>query len=332
MTTRAPTLLNGSGARLGGALRCWALWPAVLLVAGWALVRAFGLDGHSGLAPTVSFTPYAAIGALFVLGICVAARNWPAAALSALALAVLAVAVLPRAIGSGEAAPPGSTQVTVMSTNVFHGRADPAALMATVDRVEPDILSVQELNRSLAAQLRRRGLERELPYSVIDTREGVTGAGLYSRYPLRPLPGPEPANTRMQAGEIDLPGGRRLKVINVHPFTPTGNRAPEWAAELGELPSAGDGVPWLLAGDFNATLDHAVLRDVVDRGYRDAAAVTGNGLLPTWPDDNRRRLPPLIAIDHVLADERLGIESFDVEAVSGTDHRAVFATVFLRPG
>jgi endonuclease/exonuclease/phosphatase (EEP) superfamily protein YafD len=305
------------------------VWLAVLPLLAWTIMRGFGLEGHSGLAPLVSFTPYAAIGALFLFGLCVAVRNWPAAALGAVALVVLAVAVLPRAIGSGEAAPLGATRVTVMSTNVFHGRANPAALMAMVNRVEPDVLSVQELNRSLAAELRRRGLERELPYSLIDTREGVTGAGLYSRYPLRPLTGPEPSNTRMQAGELALPAGQRLKAINVHPFTPTGNHAEEWADELGELPSTGSGVPWLLAGDFNATLDHAVLRQVLDRGYRDAAAVTGNGLLPTWP--NNRRLPPLIAIDHVLADKRLGIEDFGVEGLPGTDHRAVFATVFLRP-
>lgn len=70
-----------------------------------------------------------------------------------------------------------------------------------------------------------------------------------------------------------------------------------------------------------------MLREVLDRGYRDAATVTGKGLEPTWP--NRRRFPPLIAIDHVLADERIGIADFAVADLPGTDHRAVFATVFL---
>jgi endonuclease/exonuclease/phosphatase (EEP) superfamily protein YafD len=313
-----------------GALRWWGLWLAVLPLLAWAIVRGFGLEGHSGVAPLISFTPYAAIAAFFLLGLCVAVRNWPGAALSAVALAALAFAVLPRTVGNGEVAAPGSTRVTAMSANVYHGRADPAALMAMVDRVRPDVLSVQELNRGLAAELRRRGLERQLPHSLVDTRQGVTGAGLYSRYPLRPLPGPDPANTRMQAAELELPDGRRLEVINVHPFTPTGRHAAEWASELSELPNTGTGDPWLLAGDFNATLDHDVLRDVLDRGYRDAGAVTGNGLEPTWP--NNRRLPPLIAIDHVLADQRLGIEDFGVDDIPGTDHRAIFATVFLRPG
>jgi endonuclease/exonuclease/phosphatase (EEP) superfamily protein YafD len=312
-----------------GGLRYWPVWLAVLPIVAWAVVRACGLEGHSDVAPWVSFTPYAAIAAFFLLGVCVALRNWAAAAVAALAFAALALAVLPRAVGGGEASPPGATRITVMSSNVYHGRAHPDALVALIERVRPDVLSVQELNRNLAAELKRRGLNRQLPYSIVDTRRGVTGAGLYSRYPLRSLPGPDPANTRMQAGEIELPGGRRLKIVNVHPFTPTGNHADDWAAELSKLPSAGSGVPWLLPGDFNATLDHAVLRDLLDRGYRDAAAVSGEGLMPTWPAN--RRLPPLIAIDHVLADERLGIAHFDVEDLSGTDHRAIVATAFLRP-
>lgn len=211
-----------------GASRFWVLWLGVLPLVAWALVRGFGLEGHSRLAPLISFTPYAAIGALFLLGLCVAVRNWPAAALGAVALAVLAFAVLPRAVGSGEAPPPGSTRVTVMSANVFHGLAKPAALMALIDRVEPDVLSVQELNRGLAMKLRRLGIEREFPHSMVTTRHGPTdrrlfsGAGLYSRHPLRRLPGPDPANSRMQAAELALPHGWRLKVINVHPFTPTG--------------------------------------------------------------------------------------------------------------
>lgn len=324
-----PALTERSLADSLGALRCWAVWLAVLPLGAWALVRAFGLEGHSGLAPWVAFTPFAAIAAFFLLGICIALRNWAAAAVASLALATLTVAVLPRALGSGEAAPPGAAPVKVVSANVYHGRADPAALLALVDRVQPDLLSVQELNPALAAKLRRLGIERRLPHRLVLTRRGVTGAGLYSRYPLRALPGPHPANTRMQRAELALPGGRRLRVVNVHPFTPTGRRAAKWAAELDELPATGAGVPWLLAGDFNATLDHAVLRDVLDRGYRDAATVSGAGLVPTWPGN--RRLPPLIAIDHVLADRRLGVADFGVEDLPGTDHRAIFGTVFLRP-
>ncbi len=65
-----------------------------------------------------------------------------------------------------------------------------------------------------------------------------------------------------------------------------------------------------MLGDFNATLDQAELRDVVGRGYRDAADVAGKGLEPTFPRQGWHDLGPFITIDHVLADERLGIVDY----------------------
>ncbi|MFD2357485.1 endonuclease/exonuclease/phosphatase family protein [Nonomuraea ferruginea] len=61
------------------------------------------------------------------------------------------------------------------------------------------------------------------------------------------------------------------------------------------------------------------MRDLLGRGYADAAHQAGAGLTPTWP--NGRGLPPFITIDHILVDERAGVSSFDVLDVPGTDHR-----------
>ena len=64
--------------------------------------------------------------------------------------------------------------------------------------------------------------------------------------------------------------------------------------------------PGCWSGDFNATLDHAELRDVIDRGYRDAGDETGDG--PDAAPGRRAtscRRP--VTIDHILADERFGI-------------------------
>ena len=54
------------------------------------------------------------------------------------------------------------------------------------------------------------------------------------------------------------------------------------------------------------------------------------GLTPTWP--NGGRMPPLIAIDHILVDERAGVSSFAVLDVPGTDHRGVFTELRLPGG
>jgi endonuclease/exonuclease/phosphatase (EEP) superfamily protein YafD len=86
----------------------------------------------------------------------------------------------------------------------------------------------------------------------------------------------------------------------------------------------------ILAGDFNATLDHAEFRRVLDRGYEDAADQVGTGLRATWPANGRLTLP--VTIDHVIADERCGVRDVRVLPVPGSDHRAVLAVLELPRG
>ena len=54
-----------------------------------------------------------------------------------------------------------------------------------------------------------------------------------------------------------------------------------------------------MAGDLNTTRDHVQLRRLEGLGYRDAADEAGAGLRMTFPVG--RGVPPLVAIDHVLA-------------------------------
>ena len=59
---------------------------------------------------------------------------------------------------------------------------------------------------------------------------------------------------------------------------------PLWTADLRDEPAADPANrATILAGDFNATLDHVELRRLLGTGYRDAAASLGRGLTPTWP-------------------------------------------------
>ncbi len=80
----------------------------------------------------------------------------------------------------------------------------------------------------------------------------------------------------------------------------------------------------VLAGDFNSTLDHSALRQLIGRGYRDAAATVGKGLIGTWGPYHGSQIPP-VAIDHVLVDRSIGVRGVSVHRIPGSDHRAVFA-------
>jgi endonuclease/exonuclease/phosphatase (EEP) superfamily protein YafD len=315
-------LLGAAGAR-----RAWLIWVVVVPVAIWVPVRLFGLESGFPLIPLIAYTPYVAIAALFVAGIAVALRNWPAATIAGLATLCLAAVVLPRAVGSEAADPAGRTQLRVLSTNIHHGTADPQALVEIVERLRPDLLSVQELTPSFARELRTAGIDDLLPESSLVVQQGVSGAGLYARHPLSELPEPTRFHFRMPRAALVLPDDRHLRVVGIHPYPPVRKRVDEWQGALESLPSTGSGAPWILAGDFNATLDHAELRDVLERGYRDAAEVMGRGLEPTWPASGFRSPP--VTIDHVLADRRIGIADYEVIDLPGSDHRTVFAQLVL---
>lgn len=310
-----------------GARRCWLIWAAVIPLTAWAVVRAFGLESGGRLTALMWFTPFAAVAALLVAGIATAFRNWAAAAIAGVAALCLALAVLPRAVGGEAASAAGRETLTVLSANVERGGADPSALVALVDRYDPDLLSVQELTPSFAAKLRKEGLGGRLPHAVLMARPKGHGGGLYSRFRLAPLSRQTHFLFRMPRAALALPGGERLRVVAVHPQPPSMS-VDRWEEALESLPAAGRGAPWVLAGDFNATFDQAEFRDLVDRGYRDAGEATGRGLEPTWP--SRQVLPwGLMTIDHVLTDRRLGVADYGVDGLPGSDHRAIYAELVL---
>lgn len=312
---------------MAGARRYWWIWIGAVPVALWALLRLLAIDGGFPLATLMPFTPYAALAALFVAAVALALENWAASVVAGVACALLSALVLPRAIGDGTVDADGHRTITVLAANVHRGTADPDALLALAARTDADVLSVEELTPRFAAELRAAGIAERMPFHVLEMAEHSSGAGLYSRRPLSPLPGPGRFQFRMPRARLSLAGGGAIRLVVAHPFPPQPGHVGVWEESLRSLPSAGFGPPWLLLGDFNATLDQSQFRDLVDRGYADAGEVAGLGLEPTFPQEGH--LIPPITIDHVLADRRLGIVSYAVEGLPGSDHRAVLATVTL---
>src|SRR5690606_7299253 len=124
-----------------------------------------------------------------------------------------------------------------------------------------DVLSLQELTPEAVTRLEDAGLGKLLPHKVVDARPGAGGTGLYARHPLRALPAVPGTVFAMPRAELTLPEGRRVEVTAVHPPPPISRAAvPQWRHDIRALPAADDAVVRILAGDFNATLDHAELR------------------------------------------------------------------------
>nr|WP_260407864.1 endonuclease/exonuclease/phosphatase family protein [Planomonospora venezuelensis] len=213
---------------------------------------------------------------------------------------------------------------------MLFGHAEPDAVMDLVRRLKPDVLSTQELTPGMVEKLDAAGLGQLLPHRVLQDEWSAGGSGLYSRHPMTPLENLfRPIGHNMPAAVITLPGAKPVEFVDVHPYPPLGSQVHDWTAAIGAFPPASPDTIRILAGDFNASLDHAVMRRFLDKGYADAADRAGQGLTPTWPAG--KSIPPLITIDHVVVDERVAVNEVSVHTVPGTDHRAVFADLRL-PG
>ena len=306
-----------------------AVW---LLVAGWTAwlaARLLGLERGFPLVPLITFTPWVALGSVIPVAAAALARRRLAALVASVVALGFAAVVLPRAFGGGVGDRSGP-QLDVMTANLKVGKADPNRFVALVEELDPDLLAIQELTPSIAAALERSGLRDVLPDAVLRPEPGSGGSGIYATGGLRGLAPdpPAPGGFHMAAATLEQDVGPALEITSVHTQPPTrGETTDLWKQDLQSLPPAGAGGYRLLLGDFNATLDHAELRSVIDAGYNDAADAAGAGLAFTWPSG--RLLPAPVTIDHVLADERLGVGDVSVHEISGSDHRAVFAELYL---
>ncbi len=300
----------------------------------WAAVRLLGLDLRYPVVPAVAFTPYAAVVAWPAAAAAVALRRRGVALAGVIAAALLGAVVLPRALGDGRV-PAGADGPTlrVMSLNTFDGHADMAAVMRLAREQDVELLSLQELTPEALARLDAAGGRARFPGRAVEARPLAAGSGLFARRPLRARSPDDPTAAEQPEAELRLPSAPPLRVKAVHPYPPiTAHAEPAWRAALARLPRPGApprGPLRLLLGDFNATLDHAPLRDLIDDGYVDAADATGEGLVPTWSSG---RTKARITIDHVLLDGRLGVRSFSVHHIAGSDHRAIVAVLVLPQG
>src|SRR6266851_4981931 len=300
-------------------------WAAACGLAGWGAARLAGADRFRQLeapaAPLLSFTPHVAAAGL--AGSLLLRREGPAAT-AGLGGAALA-AVVPRAIRRPQPRALGPV-LRVLTANLLAGRASQQAVVGLVRRRRVDVLFLQELTADAVTRLKRAGLSDLLPYEVTDVRGGSShGCGIYARFPLGDGLPLAPISAAQPTARLELPAGQYADLVCVHPYPPappsSRRRVARWREELAVLPPPAD-PPRVLAGDFNATLDHAQFRRLLRMGHVDAACQMGNGLVPTWGPTGKL---PLLTIDHVLVDPRCAVLAASVHPLPGSDHRAVYA-------
>jgi endonuclease/exonuclease/phosphatase (EEP) superfamily protein YafD len=238
-----------------------------------------------------------------------------------------------RPAATGPAGESGSalatTRLCLLTVNALGGAADPAKILRLVRQYDVDVLAVQELTPRMVSRLATAGLGQWLPFSHLDPRPASPGTGLWTRWPLTPLPPVPGLTAAAPRARINPPGGRPVTVTAVHPMAPTHGHADIWQRELAlirQALAAVDG-PQVVAGDFNASRDHQPFRDLLTAGFLDCADVSQRRSWPgfTWPASGR--MLPVMRLDHVLVSRPATVRMTRAIRVPRTDHHGVLAAI-----
>lgn len=321
----------GKGMRLPGGRRRWARWCAGVLlvpVSAVALCRALGTDAFTPVPQLLAFLPWLLAPAAVALLLAAGARWGVGCAWGLLAAAAVAFFLRPYDAAPPPVPGPVRAQLRILTANLEFGGATPGLLEA-LRREKPDLVSVQECApENCAVALDGPEVRAAYPYRRIAGNGRAEGSAILSRFPLEP--DGEVRGTLAMPRAVVRVAGMALRFQVAHPMPPEPGQVALWQRELGRLRAVAAGrgaVPTVIAGDFNATQDHAAFRSVLDTGLRDSATLAGRARTPTWP---ALTAPPLGAqIDHVLVSAAVEPRAARFLDLADTDHRALVVDAAL---
>ncbi|MFE0650081.1 endonuclease/exonuclease/phosphatase family protein [Streptomyces sp. NPDC059534] len=308
----------------------FAAWAAGLLLAGPAVVtgcRLLDTDATTPVTQLLALLPWLAVPAGLALLLAAAARRRALALVAVVVLGALAWSSLPQPPRTVASSGPPLARVRVLASNVEFSEGT-GALTGIIRREHPQLVFVSECDRACQRTL-TTAFAAELPYYAAVEADGAVGSVVLSSSPLR--------DWRMIPSTMGMPGatadiaGVSVRLQLAHPMPPLPTQVPLWKRELGLIAdvAARPAGPTLIAGDFNASQDHAAFRHLLDAGrLDDAARAAGASRTPTWPAEGT--LPPFAQIDHVLVSDDFGVRDVRFLDVAGSDHRAVLADLDLR--
>jgi len=306
----------------------------------------FRVDQTFPVAQIISFRPLLAVGfgvAAVVFLLLAAARPVRVFALSmvvvlAAAGAANAAVVASRGLGTAELPAATDDSVRVMTWNTAGPATSPDAVARLAVAMEADIVSLPETSietgEAVAIAMRELGHPMWAHHAEDPSTEWDAGSTTLlispdlGDYAVIESSVDGTSNTSTVPSAVAMPvSGDGPIVVAAHAVAPRPSYMSEWREDLRWLADqcASDNV--ILAGDFNATVDHmsGLGMDGGTLGLcRDTAAETGNGSVGTWPADAPRVLGA--PIDHVMATSEwvpTGSLVLDQNDSSSSDHRPV---------
>jgi endonuclease/exonuclease/phosphatase (EEP) superfamily protein YafD len=231
-----------------------------------------------------------------------------------------------------------------MAFNLLGFNANSSGVVKTLRENQADVVALQELNPQNAAAI-GQALAADYPYQYLDPQDGVSGAGVISRYPLQPtgetLPGDWVSTPHVLTLTVE---GRDITFVRFHAYAGVINVAPREAAARILAEFAATHAPYnpvIMAGDLNATdmnRAYALLTPALHDSWREVGLGFGH-TFPSpgdTPGSSRPVLlgmavPPwLLRIDYVFyAGALTALSAHTGPWDGGSDHRAVIAELAL---
>jgi len=320
---------------------------AILVACGVALVavwpQLFGFQRLPIAAQVVSLRGAAvAVGLLLVVTLFFVAVTVPAlrricAALGLVALVFVtasAIVLATRGLGDNSFQTKGEADITVLSWNTLGDAPGAEAIANLALETGADIVALPETTGETAIEVARIMKEGGHPMWVhtfaYDRISKARSTSLLTSVDL----GDYRVNTDHRTTNV-LPSvvatpldGTGPTIIAVHAVAPIPSELNHWKLDLTWLMRACSGDDVIMAGDFNSTIDHfaglagtggATIGNCVD-----AATVTGNAAVGTWPST----FPAIVGapIDHVMATPNWRVTGMRVVGTldgAGSDHRPI---------
>ena len=266
--------------------------------------------------------------------------------LGALALVLVAFAVaesgvlLARGIGAPDVPVAAQYDLTVLSWNTLGDSVSAQSIADAAAEDRADVITLPETTAGRAQEVATMLAARGMRFRVfsVSQQEGVPARstsllvarslGAYRRVA-------DLGDTHdVPSLVVDPAGGQNApRIVAVHTLAPYEPDPVDWRADLRWVAARCSEPNTVMAGDFNATVDHFAGLGTGGGQLgtcRDGALATRNAAVGTWPTS----LPALVGtpIDHVLATPNWRFTGFRVlsgEDSAGSDHRPVLAR--LRP-
>jgi endonuclease/exonuclease/phosphatase (EEP) superfamily protein YafD len=223
-------------------------------------------------------------------------------------------------------------QLQLLSANLLYLNRKPREAAQAIAAIEVDIIITVETAQDSLDALGEELTEHDLAGLGFGPRGEMVAVWVHRGIEYRTISVELPDGSQLP-GILTPVNGIDTQIVGVHLYAPVNAECRDlWDAELVALRTWAEEqtTEVILAGDFNASLNHPGMRELAAT-LPDAARSLGRGMLRTWPArgfrHGRGRCIPIFGLDHVLISRGLAPASLETRLFPGADHLGLLAGI-----